>query len=136
MYNTHINPIKLLPLLALILLITHTDAFADCRFNEGRNPNTPSEVLLKGPGVISIPADLENNRTIYEGFYIARATNDISCNNVTPIGLIPNPALGPVPASGYLFPIKDSGVALQIFNNYAEPDFYKPVNKPCPVSAP
>ena len=123
MYNTHIKPIKLLPLLALLLLITHTDAFADCRFNEGRNPLTPSEVLLKGPGVISIPTDLENNRTIYEGFYIARGTNGISCNNVTPIGLIPNPALGPVPASGYLFPINDSGVALQIFNNYAEPDY-------------
>ena len=123
MYNTKINPIRLLPLLALLLLITHSEAFADCRFNEGKHPYTPSEVLLKGPGVISIPADLEINRTIYEGFYIARDTNDISCNSVTPIGLIPNPALGPVPASGYLFPIKDSGVALQIFNNYAEPDY-------------
>ena len=122
MYNTKINPIRLLPLLTLFLLITHTEAFADCRFNEGKHPYTPSEVLLKGPGVISIPADLEINRTIYEGFYIARDTNDISCNSVTPIGLIPNPALGSVPASGYLFPIKDSGVALQIFNNYAEPD--------------
>lgn len=123
MYNTNINPVKLLPLLALILLIKQTEAFADCRFNEGKLPLTPSEVLLKGPGVISIPADFENNRTIYEGYYIARDTNSINCNNVTPIGLIPNPALGSVPASGYLFPIKDSGVALQIFNNSAEPDY-------------
>ena len=101
----------------------HTDSFADCRFNNGKNPLTPSEVLLKGPGVISMPADFENDRTVYESFHLARETNNITCSGITPIGLIINPALGPAPASGYTFPIKNSGLALQIFSSYAEPKY-------------
>lgn len=113
--------VKLLPLLTVLLLFMHTDSFADCRFNDGKNPLTPSEVLLKGPGVISMPADLENDRTVYESSYQARETNNITCDSTTPIGLIPNPALGPAPASGSIFPIKNSGLALQIFSNFTEP---------------
>ena len=101
----------------------HIDSFADCRFNNGKHPLTPSEVLLKGPGVISMPADLENDRTVYEGSYLARETNNMTCSGITPIGLILNPALGPAPATGYTFPIKDSGLALQIFNSHAEPKY-------------
>ena len=111
------------PLLALLLIFMHTDSFADCRFNNGKNPLTPSEVLLKGPGVISMPADFENDRTVYESFHLARETNNITCSGITPIGLIINPALGPAPASGYTFPIKNSGLALQIFSSYAEPKY-------------
>lgn len=111
------------PLLALLLLFRHAESFADCYFNNGIHPLTPSEVLLKGPGVISMPADLENDRTVYEGSYIARDTNNMTCSGITPIGLIINPALGPAPASGYTFPIKNSGLALQIFSSYAEPKY-------------
>ena len=70
-----------------------------------------------------MPADLENDRTVYESSYLARPTNTVTCYGITPIGLVPNPALGPAPASGYTFPIKDSGLALQIFSNYAEPKY-------------
>ena len=124
MYNTTIKRIKHLPLLALLLLFRHTDSFAECYFNYGRHPTTPAEVLLKGPGVISMPADLENTGTVYEGSYIARETNDLTCyGTATPIGLFPNPLLGPAPSSGSLFPIKDSGLALQIFDSYTEPGY-------------
>ena len=115
--------VKCSPLLALLLFFIHADSSADCRFNNGKYPLTPSEVLLKGPGVISMPADLENDRTVYESRYIARDTNNITCSGITPIGLILNPALGPAPASGYIFPIKNSGLALQMFNTYAEPKY-------------
>ena len=111
------------PLLALLLLFRHAESFADCYFNNGIHPLTPSEVLLKGPGVISMPADLENDRTVYESSHIARGTNNMTCSGITPIGLIINPALGPAPASGYTFPIKNSGLALQIFSSYAEPKY-------------
>lgn len=115
--------VKLLPLLALLLLFGYTDSFADCHFNRGNNPLTAAEVLLKGPGIISIPADLEHDRTVYESSYIARETNNITCDSITPIGLIPNPALGPAPASGYIFPIKNSGIALQMFSSYDDPKY-------------
>ena len=115
--------VKLLPLLALLLLFRHADSSADCRFNNGNNPLTAAEVLLKGPGIISIPADLEHDRTVYESSYIARETNNITCDSITPIGLIPNPALGPAPASGYIFPIKNSGIALQMFSSYDDPKY-------------
>ena len=115
--------VKHVPLLALLLLFTHTDSFADCRFNNGKHPLTPSEVLLKGPGVISMPADLENDRTVYGSSYLARETNTVTCSGITPIGLVLNPALGPAPASGSIFPIKDSGLALQMFGTYAEPKY-------------
>ena len=82
-----------------------------------------SEVILKGPGVISMPADLANDSTVYESHYSARDTNSMTCDSITPIGLIPNPALGPTPASGYIFPIKNSGLALQVFSNYSEPKY-------------
>lgn len=111
------------PLLALLLLFRHADSFADCTFNNGKHPLTPSEVLLKGPGVISMPADLENDRTVYESSYLARETNTVTCYGITPIGLVLNPALGPAPASGYTFPIKNSGLALQLFGSYAEPKY-------------
>ena len=124
MYNTTIKCIKHLPPLALLLLFRHTDSFADCHFNYGSYPTTPAEVLLKGPGVISMPADLENDGTVYEGSYIARRTNDLTCyGSATPIGLFPNPLLGPAPSSGSIFPIKDSGIALQIFDSYTEPQY-------------
>ena len=124
MYNTTIKCIKHLPPLALLLLFRHTDSFADCHFNYGSYPTTPAEVLLKGPGVISMPADLENDGTVYEGSYIARGTNDLTCyGSATPIGLFPNPLLGPAPSSGSIFPIKDSGIALQIFDSYTEPQY-------------
>ena len=115
--------VKHWPLLTLLLLFRHAESFADCYFNNGIHPLTPSEVLLKGPGVISMPADLENDRTVYEGSHIARGTNNMTCSGITPIGLIINPALGPAPASGYTFPIKNSGLALQIFSSYAEPKY-------------
>ena len=115
--------VKVLLLLALLLLFRHTDSFADCRFNNGKHPLTPSEVLLKGTGVISMPADLENDRTVYGSSYLARETNTVTCSGVTPIGLVLNPALGPAPASGSIFPIKDSGLALQMFGTYAEPKY-------------
>ena len=115
--------VKVLLLLALLLLFRHTDSFADCRFNNGKHPLTPSEVLLEGPGVISMPADLENDRTVYGSSYLARETNTVTCSGVTPIGLVLNPALGPAPASGSIFPIKDSGLALQMFGTYAEPKY-------------
>lgn len=70
-----------------------------------------------------MPADLENDRTVYESSHIARGTNNMTCSGITPIGLIINPALGPAPASGYTFPIKNSGLALQIFSSYAEPKY-------------
>ena len=119
----NISHVMRLPLLALLLLFIHTDAFADCRFNDRPYPPTPPDVLLKGPGVISMPADLENDLTVYESSFRARDTNTVTCSGITPIGLVINPALGPAPASGYTFPIKDSGLALQMFNTYAEPKY-------------
>ena len=69
-----------------------------------------------------MPADLENDRTIYEASKLVRIHNNMTCRGITPLGLVPNPALGPAPVSGYTFPIKDSGIAVQVFSGSATPN--------------
>lgn len=117
MYSEKKKRIHHVALLTVFILFTHEDSFADCEFNDGANPLTPSEVTLPGPGVIVMPADLENDRTVYETTYLARSNNNITCTGTTRIGMIANSALGPAPVSGHTFPIKNSGLALQVFSS-------------------
>lgn len=108
--------------LALLLLAGHGDLFADCYFNDGAYPLTASEASLPGPGVINMPADLENDRTIYEGTLMARGTNNITCTGTSPIGIVLDPAFGSTPQSGHTFPLKNSGIGIQIIgSNFGDP---------------
>ena len=100
-------------LLTLLLLFNHTEAMSECRFN---HPERTVELNPPVMGTISIPADMENNSTVYEAVYSPGIYFILNCSYYTPYGFVPNPELGPAPAGGYTFPIKDSGIAIQIFN--------------------
>lgn len=120
MSNKTLNFIKHLPLLALALLFIPTVSLADCYLN---HPDRPSEISTPASGVVSLPADLENNRTVYESSHFFGLSLALTCSIYTPFGLMLSPELGPAPTSGYTFPIKDSGIGIQIFiGEYTDPE--------------
>ncbi|MHC8383999.1 fimbrial protein [Pseudomonas sp. LB3P14] len=106
----------LLSLLIASLAMTTSNSFADCTFNKGQQLPGPTEVNIRIPEIISMPANLEDNSVIHELTIISKATNTLTCTEVLGKGLDIGSELGPPPATGYTIPIKDTGMAIQLYS--------------------